>query len=76
MDKIFHVFVSSTYTDLIDERKKVSEAVAKAGYVAEGMEIFPASSQKQMNFIKRVLIVATITSWLWQGVMDHYLRMA
>lgn len=55
MDKVFHVFVSSTYLDLVDERKKVSEAVAKAGYVAEGMEIFPASSQKQMDFIKRVI---------------------
>lgn len=55
MDKIFHVFVSSTYSDLIDERKKVSEAVAKAGYVAEGMEIFPASSQHQMGFIERVI---------------------
>lgn len=55
MEKIFHVFVSSTYVDLIDERKRVSEAVAKAGYVAEGMEIFPASSQKQMDFIERVI---------------------
>lgn len=55
VDKIFHVFVSSTYSDLIDERKKVSEAVAKAGFVAEGMEIFPASSQKQMDFIERVI---------------------
>lgn len=55
MDKIFHVFVSSTYSDLIEERKKVSEAVAKAGFVAEGMEIFPASSQKQMSFIERVI---------------------
>lgn len=55
MEKIFHVFVSSTYSDLIDERKKVSEAAAKAGYVAEGMEIFPASSQKQMDFIERVI---------------------
>ncbi|MEM9616418.1 MAG: DUF4062 domain-containing protein [Pseudomonadota bacterium] len=55
MQKIHHVFVSSTYTDLIDVRKKVSEAVAKAGYVAEGMEIFPASSQSQMEFITRVI---------------------
>lgn len=55
MDKIFHVFISSTYSDLIEERKKVSEAVAKAGFVAEGMEIFPASSQKQLNFIERVI---------------------
>lgn len=55
MQKIHHVFVSSTYTDLIEVRKKVSEAVAKAGFVAEGMEIFPASSQSQMDFITRVI---------------------
>jgi len=55
MDKIFHVFISSTYSDLKEERKKVSEAVAKAGFVAEGMEIFPASSQRQMDFIERVI---------------------
>ncbi len=55
MEKIYHVFVSSTYKDLINERKKVSEAVAKAGHVAEGMEIFPASSQSQMTFIERVI---------------------
>lgn len=55
MQKIHHVFVSSTYSDLIDVRKKVSEAIAKAGYVAEGMEIFPASSQSQMEFITRVI---------------------
>ncbi len=53
--KIYHVFISSTYSDLKDERRKVSEAVAKAGYVPEGMELFPASSQKQFEFIKRVI---------------------
>lgn len=55
MDKIYHVFVSSTYSDLKDERKKVSEAIAKSGYVPEGMELFPASSQKQFQFIKRII---------------------
>lgn len=55
MDKIYHVFISSTYSDLRDERKKVSEAISKAGYVAEGMELFPASSQRQFDFIKRVI---------------------
>lgn len=53
MQKIHHVFISSTYSDLKDERKKVSEAIAKAGYIPEGMELFPASSQKQLDFIKR-----------------------
>lgn len=55
MNKIHHVFVSSTYLDLIDERKKVSAAIAKAGFVPEGMEIFPASSQTQMDIIKKVI---------------------
>ena len=53
MQKLYHVFISSTFADLSDERKKVSEAVAKAGFVPEGMEFFPASSQKQLDFIKR-----------------------
>lgn len=55
MDRVFHVFVSSTYVDLIEERKAVSASLSKAGYVAEGMEIFPASSQKQMDFISKVI---------------------
>ena len=55
MRKIYHVFVSSTYLDLKEERRAVSEAIAKAGYVPEGMEIFPAASQKQMEFIKSVV---------------------
>ncbi|HEV7691539.1 MAG TPA: DUF4062 domain-containing protein [Hyphomonadaceae bacterium] len=55
MKKLYHVFVSSTYSDLADERKRVSDSIARAGYVPEGMEIFPASSQKQMDFIKSVI---------------------
>lgn len=55
MQKLYHVFVSSTYADLNEERQKVSQAIGKAGHVPEGMELFPASSQKQLDFIKRVI---------------------
>lgn len=55
LNKIFHVFISSTYKDLVEERLAVSEALAKAGYVPEGMEAFPASAQKQMDFIKKII---------------------
>lgn len=55
MEKIYHVFVSSTYQDLKEERRAVSESIARAGYVPEGMEIFPASSQKQIEFIQSVI---------------------
>ena len=55
MEKLHHVFVSSTFVDLIDERRVVSEMISRAGHVPAGMEIFPASSQKQFDFIKRVI---------------------
>jgi hypothetical protein len=55
MEKVYQVFVSSTYADLADERRGVSETLAKAGYIPAGMELFPATDQKQLEFIKRVI---------------------
>jgi hypothetical protein len=45
MEKVYQVFVSSTYSDLKDERQQVSETLAKAGYIPSGMELFPAADQ-------------------------------
>jgi Domain of unknown function (DUF4062) len=50
MDKVYQV---TTYSDLQDERRPVSETLAKAGYIPAGMELFPASNQEQLQFIKR-----------------------
>ena len=55
MDKVYQIFVSSTYADLADERRRVSETLAKAGYIPTGMELFPAADQRQLEFIKRVI---------------------
>lgn len=55
MDRIFQVFVSSTFEDLKDERSQVSNALAKAGYIAAGMELFPASDQQQLEYIERII---------------------
>ena len=55
MDKVYQVFVSSTFVDLEDERRQVSNALAKAGYLVAGMELFPATDQQQLDFIKRVI---------------------
>jgi hypothetical protein len=55
MDRFFQVFVSSTFDDLKDEGSQVSNALAKAGYVAAGMELFPATDQKQLEYIKRII---------------------
>jgi hypothetical protein len=55
MDKVYQIFVSSTFSDLRDERQQVSNTLAKAGYVAAGMELFPATDQQQFEYIKRVI---------------------
>lgn len=55
MDRVFQVFVSSTFTDLEKERRLVSNSLAKAGYIAAGMELFPATDQDQFDYIKRII---------------------
>jgi hypothetical protein len=55
MEKVYQVFVSSTFSDLESERKKVSDTLAKAGFIPSGMELFPATSLKQLEFIKKVI---------------------
>lgn len=55
MEKFYQVFVSSTFSDLENERKKVSDSLAKAGMIPAGMELFPATSLKQLEFIKKVI---------------------
>ena len=55
MDKVYQAFVSSTFSDLEGERKKVSDTLSKAGFIPAGMELFPATSLQQLEFIKRVI---------------------
>jgi len=55
MDKVYQVFVSSTFADLQDERRQVSDTLAKAGFIPAGMELFPATDQQQLEFIQRVI---------------------
>lgn len=55
MDKRYQVFVSSTYTDLNEERQLVTQTLMKMGCIPAGMELFPASDEDQFAFIKRVI---------------------
>lgn len=47
----YQIFLSSTFLDLQKEREKVSEALASDNHIVEGMELFPASNQKQWDVI-------------------------
>ena len=52
MDKKLQVFVSSTYTDLIEERQAAVQAILDAGHIPAGMELFKAG-KSQMNTIRK-----------------------
>lgn len=52
------VFVSSTYTDLREERQAAVEAILKAGHIPAGMELFTAGSKSQLQ---------TIYNWIDQS---------
>lgn len=53
MKKKLQVFISSTYTDLSNERQAAVEAILSAGHIPAGMELFSASSESQLEVIKR-----------------------
>lgn len=55
MNKKYQVFVSSTYEDLVEERKLVSNALLESNCIPAGMELFPAANKKSWEIIKNVI---------------------
>jgi hypothetical protein len=55
MEKRYQVFVSSTFTDLKDERGAVMQALLELDCIPAGMELFPASTDDQWTLIQRVI---------------------
>ncbi|MEL5588373.1 DUF4062 domain-containing protein [Serratia ureilytica] len=53
MRKRLQVFISSTFTDLIEERQAAVSAILKNGDIPAGMELFTASDKSQWDIIKR-----------------------
>ena len=55
MEKRYQVFISSTYEDLKEERKAAIEVIIASKCFPAGMEYFPASSEEQFSYIKKVI---------------------
>jgi hypothetical protein len=55
MEKRYQVFVSSTFSDLQDERQEVMQALLELDCIPAGMELFPAANDDQWTLIKRVI---------------------
>ena len=54
-EKRYQVFISSTYSDLEEERRRVVEALLQVDCIPVGMELFPAADEEQWRFIERVI---------------------
>ena len=55
MDKRYQVFISSTFSDLMEERSKVMHAIMSLDCIPAGMELFPSADEEQFNFIKKII---------------------
>ncbi|MDR5045726.1 DUF4062 domain-containing protein [Bacillus thuringiensis] len=53
MQKKLQVFISSTFTDLVEERQVAVQAVLNAGHIPAGMELFKAADTSQKETIKK-----------------------
>ncbi|WP_244644884.1 DUF4062 domain-containing protein [Enterobacter hormaechei] len=55
LDKRYQVFVSSTFSDLEEERQEVMQALLELDCMPAGMELFPATNSDQWSLIKKVI---------------------
>lgn len=54
-EKKYQVFISSTYSDLVDERRKILDILLMADCIPAGMEAFVATDVEQFEVIKKVI---------------------
>ena len=55
MNKKLQVFVSSTYTDLIEERQAAVQAILGAGHIPVGMEFFPLNNSSLSQTLFKII---------------------
>ncbi|MDN5745928.1 MAG: DUF4062 domain-containing protein [Nocardioidaceae bacterium] len=55
IEKREQVFISSTFKDLVDERRAVIQTLLQADCIPSGMELFPASDTEKFDLIKGVI---------------------
>lgn len=55
MEKRHQVFISSTFSDLKDERAEIIQALLELDCIPAGMELFPATNNQAWDLIKGVI---------------------
>ena len=54
-NKRYQIFVSSTVTDLMEERRKVMETILYHDCFPVGLELYPAMDDELLNYLKRII---------------------
>jgi len=65
--KKLQVSISSTYSDLLEERQACVETILQAGHIPAGMELFAAGSETQLDTIKRWIDASDVYMLLLSG---------
>ena len=55
MEKKYQIFISSTYKDLIEERRKVQDTILSMCQFPIGMEMFSADDKEQWKIIQETI---------------------
>jgi len=55
MEKKYQIFISSTYTDLVEARTKVRDAILSMYHFPVGMELFGAANEEQWQIISETI---------------------
>ena len=55
MEKKYQIFISSTYEDLKEERKKVQDTILSMYQFPIGMEMFSAADEEQWEIIRETI---------------------
>ena len=55
MNRRYQIFISSTFNDLKEERKLLTQTILRKGYYPAGMEWFPGIDEEQFEYIKQVI---------------------
>ena len=54
-EKVYSIFISSTYSDLMEERLKAMNTIVSMGHLPVGMELFPAAPIAAFEYIKKLI---------------------
>lgn len=54
-EKRYQIYISSTYSDLVEERRAAMDAILDLKGFPSGMEMFPAVDMEQFEYIKQII---------------------